>query len=298
MENSDVSIHKAILKTVLYADIFDYPLTFDELHRYLVDINLSREQLAEQLRQDQFLTQSGGYFTLPRREELIQKRAAREGQAVLLWREANRFGLILSKMPFVRMVAVTGSLAMNNVERSADIDYLVVTTPGRLWLCRLGILVLVRLAALRGVSLCPNYMLSEHALEIPAHSLYSAHEFTQMVPLSGLEIYQRMRQLNPWVMDYLPNAHGLPSLASKITASTTRPVIRRLLELILRTAAFDWMEGWEMKRKISKLSAQNKDNPESQFTAELCKGHSSRHGQRTTVSLNERLAFLEQELIP
>jgi len=48
------------------------------------------------------------------------------------------------------MVAITGSLAMNNVENNPDIDYLVVTVGGRLWMVRAMVLAAARLAALHG----------------------------------------------------------------------------------------------------------------------------------------------------
>jgi hypothetical protein len=56
--------------------------------------------------------------------------------------------------------------------------------------------------------------------------------------------------------------------------------------------AANWLEGWEMERKISKLSREQKDSPESCFAAEYCKGHNHQHGQRTERNYHERLENL------
>jgi hypothetical protein len=297
MNYPDSEIIRAILNTVVYADIFDYPLTLTEIHRYLTGACAPLETVSALVAAHRFLRPVGGYYTLPGRESIVQTRERREKEAPRLWREARAYGRIIAGLPFVRMVAVTGSLAMNNVEANADIDYLIVTTPGRLWLCRLLVLVVVRLAAFRGISLCPNFLLTENALEIPAHSLYAAHEFVQMVPLSGLDVYQRMRALNPWVNDFLPNVDGLSPTAGEAAGTDSAFGLRPLLERIFMTPPGAWLERWEMGRKIRKLSRENTGNPEAIFNADLCKGHSNRHGQRTEMSLNERLTRLSLETV-
>lgn len=297
MNHTDSELNRAILNTVVYADIFDYPLTLTEIHRYLTGACAPLEVVSTLAAAHRFLRLVGGYYTLPGREAIVSIRERREKEAVRLWREARSYGRIIAGLPFVRMVAITGSLAMNNVEADADIDYLLVTTPGRLWICRLLTLVITRLAAFRGISLCPNFLLTQNALEIPEHSLYAAHEFAQMVPLSGLDLYLRMRTLNPWVWDFLPNADGLPVEAGDLPGTDPAFGPRPLLEWILMSPPGAWLERWEMERKIRKLSLENLGNPEANFSADLCKGHSNRHGQRTVLSLNERLTRLELELV-
>jgi hypothetical protein len=293
MNPTESGLRRAILNTVVYADIFDYPLRLDEIHRYLTGVRIPLEELSALIDRQSFLQPVGKYYTLPGREAIVSTRAQREKQAARLWRAARSYGRIIARLPFVRMLAVTGSLAMDNVETQADIDYLIVTVPGRLWLCRLLVLAVARFAAWRGVSLCPNFLLSQTALKIPEHSLYAAHEFAQMLPLYGLDVYEEMRALNPWVLDYLPNARGLPA-AFDMPSPAAGSGMKNLLEKILGTAPAARFERWEMERKIQKLSLENAGNPEAVFSAEICKGHSNRHGQRTALVLNERLIHLAQ----
>jgi hypothetical protein len=205
---------------------------------------------------------------------------------------AVRYGRIITALPFVRMVAVTGALAMDNVEPHADIDYLIVTEPGRLWLCRALVIALVRLAALRGDLVCPNYFLSERALVLSERNLFTAHELVQMVPLAGLATYRCLRQLNVWTEELLPNAQGLPR---PVTTSRLpgRP-LRALAEMALRTPAAGWLERWEMKRKVKKFSQQHHNHAEATFCADWCKGHFDSHGQRILAAFADRLRALER----
>src|SRR5437762_1928429 len=65
----------AIVQTVAYADVFDYPLTTDEVHRYLIGRAASRGTVRGLLSNGQLpaklLTRQGRYFTLAGREQAI-----------------------------------------------------------------------------------------------------------------------------------------------------------------------------------------------------------------------------------
>ena len=63
-------------------------------------------------------------------------------------------------MPFVRMVALSGSLAHLNADGEADLDLFVITAPGRVWSVTLTTLLRARLLGWRR-RLCLNYVVSE-----------------------------------------------------------------------------------------------------------------------------------------
>ena len=289
-------LQNAILQTLAYADVFDYPLTAKEIHRYLIGVQTSQEVVEQALQGKTPVSATTGYYTLPNREGLTLVRRRREQIAHRMWPQAARYGRVIARLPFVRMVAVTGSLAMNNVDRDPDIDYFIVTGHGRLWMVRAMALAVARLAAVQGVRLCPNYLVSEDALDLPQRTLYAAHELAQMVPIDGLDWYERICRKNSWKEHFLPNAQGTPPLAGQYGIRSENHNLKPIFEGVLRLPPGAWFENWEMKRKILRLSREQSDSPESRFAADCCKGHNLQHGQRTERELSERLQGLHLEV--
>jgi hypothetical protein len=302
------TLQQAIAWTVAYADVFDFPLNFGEIQRYLWGISAARSDVAAALRPGALWPYSlshipaagdppaGGYYTLPGRESLVGLRARRERVAAPLWDKAQHWSRRMASLPFVRMVALTGSLAVGNVEPGADIDYLIVTAPGRLWVCRAGVIALTVWAAQRGDILCPNYFVSENALSIRERNPYTAREFAQMVPMRGLDVYRRMCACNAWVRDYLPNAQGVPDLSARVCPGGReprgRPLPQTFAEAMLRARPGAWLEAWEMRRKLRKFSPQRENHPESGFGPDWCKGHFNDHMTRTMQAFAGRLRQL------
>ena len=284
-------LEQAIWRTVAYADLFDYPLTAVEIHRYLDGVPASQAAVDQALANSSTLgsqvVYQNEFFYLPGREITINIRQERQQKAQQLWPEAVGYGRFIARLPFVRMVAVTGSLAVNNVPDAADIDYFVVTENGRLWLARALVIAIVRLAARRGIVLCPNYFLAESALALSERNVYTAREIGQMVPLFGLPVYEQLRQRNCWVSHYLPNADGLPLV--KFTQSEPAHWLQKATELPLRSPLGTWLEHWEQTRKITKLQQQQNGVAESSFTAVMCKGHFQAHQHHTLTAYQTRL---------
>src|SRR5689334_13694421 len=108
----------AVLRTVVYASLFDYPLTLDQLHQSLVGCRASKEHIATWWRSSEFLQCTveyrDGLFFPAGRSDLIATRARREGVSRELLERDQRILSVLARLPFVRMVALSGSLAHLN----------------------------------------------------------------------------------------------------------------------------------------------------------------------------------------
>lgn len=286
------NLERAVLRTVAYSDVFDYAPGPDEVHRYLdgtpATADAVRRTLADLV--PRWLCGDDEAFALARREELLPLRRRRLDTARSLWPAAVRWGRVLAHLPFARMVAVTGALAVDNVEPGADLDYLVVTEPGRVWLCRSMVIQAVRVARLSGVVICPNWLLAADALELPRRDLFVARNLTQMVPLRGFEVYRRVRRVNAWARDLLPNAEGPPR--STCDAGRGRGAATRGVEALLRTRVGAAVEEWERRRKTREILARSGSNPELVLDRRQCKGHVDAHGQEVLRAYAERLRAL------
>jgi hypothetical protein len=288
------SLETSILRTLVYADLFDYPLTAREIHRYLAGYAASPESVEDALFRPGLLCErSDGatpFWFLSGRSQIVEVRREREAQSHALWPWAWRYGRQIATRPFIRLVAVTGSLAMNNVSHARDdIDLLLVARTGRVWLARAVTLLSVHLAYRFGITLCPNYVLAEDHLRLTEANFFTAHELAQVVPLYGLRVYRSLFDHNSWVGTYLPNA--APRNGVEKDAGRETRVGQRVLEAALGGPLGEALERWERQRKIDRLcrEAAQRGGLESQFTADLCKGHIDSHSAVISQRYAERL---------
>ena len=296
------SLQRAILEALAYSDIFEHPLRLDELHRYL-PMRAEVGELTSALNSLQgYVESQDEFYFLPGRADIVEIHRQREARSHELLPYAIRYGRILGSLPFVRMVALTGSLAVLNLSKNSDFDYMLVTAKGRVWTARLFAVALNRTANLFGHTLCPNLIVSETALQWPLHDLYSARELVQMIPITGMDVYNRLMRANEWAEDFLPNAHL--SLRGERSSAWQYPLLNgRLLRLSLRSLLAmtesclrsnpgNRFEQWEMTRKIKRFSKLPGFGEETIFTADLCQGNFHHHRKWTREVFEEKLRVI------
>ncbi|MBI1881445.1 MAG: hypothetical protein HYR94_24965 [Chloroflexi bacterium] len=284
-----------VLKPILYADIFDYPLTFEEIYKFLEFRTTPEEvkSLLDRAVENQEIILIDKFYSLADKPHLVAKRRERWGVSQTLWPKAVQYGRWVASLPFIRMVSVTGSLAVDNPRDGVDdIDYLIVTKPGRLWFCRALIILMVRFGHIRGVYLCPNYLLTENVLYFEDNNLFTAREMLQMIPLYGHEFYVKMREVNAWVTNYLPQGQGLNLARINDELSPAQIFIKKVGEFVLGGVLGDLVEWMLQKIQITKhtrLAAKYNALDNVVFTADTCKGHYDGHNQKTMSAYQQRL---------
>jgi hypothetical protein len=287
------ALGRAILRTLVYADLFDYPLTGEEIAHYLMDCAATPATTVRTLREDPHLAAQidsrDGFYFLRGREAVVAVRRERAAASARLWPRAARYTRLLRHFPFVRMLAVTGALAMDNVAGNPDIDLLVISAPGRVWICRRLLILAVRGIRLFGDEICPNFILAADSLALPQQDLFIAHELAQMRPAGGHAVYAEMLAANGWLGRYLPNARPWPAL----DGAPERPhPLQRAAERVLGARLLDRWERWELERLGRKLGADPTGQGEVACTPSQCKGHTGHYRRHVLRRYDERRAAL------
>lgn len=242
-------MEKAILKTLAYADIFNYPLNLYEIHKWLVGRKANLRQVEKSLlllkkakrvgsKQSLPFPREKGktvYYFLGRREKLVRDRKVKAKQSAIFLKKAKALAVLLKFIPWIKLVGISGGLAMGNAGNIDDIDFFIITAKGKLWVSRLAALGILALSGQRrkaGQSgklaagkICLNTILEEDELEQEHKDIYLAHEVLQMKVLWEREgVYSKYLHDNDWVFNFLPNWVG----SSRQIASLRYPLPKKI----------------------------------------------------------------------
>jgi hypothetical protein len=302
--NAYSGLEKEVLKPILYTDIFDYPLTFQEVYKFLeVETTPARVKawLDQAVERGQ-LRLVDGFYSLADRPHLAVKRRERQKVSEVLWPRATYYGRWIAALPFVRLVAVTGALAVDNPRDGVDdIDYLIVTRPGRLWLCRALIILMVKYGHKKGVQLCPNYLITENVLDFD-DDFFTAREVLQMKPLYGQQVYLEIINRNAWVARYFPQNDGLNLDKMNENLSQTQRTFKKLGEMTLGGWWGDLLESRLQKIQITKHTNRARQIGARDtviFTPDVCKGHYDGHNDKTMTAYRQRIQrYITQADLP
>jgi predicted nucleotidyltransferase len=198
-----------ILKTLIYFDIFDYPLSEDEIKSFLVQsVNDSSFRSAiQQLVTDGIVFKIGEFYSLRDDWQKREKRLQGNRRAQKLLLKAAKIGAFLHRFPFVRAIAISGSLSKNYAEEKADIDFFVITKANRLWIARTILHLFKKFTYIIGRQhlYCMNYFIDEKALTIQEKNIYTATEIVTLFPVSGSRSIHIFFESNSWVEEWLPD---------------------------------------------------------------------------------------------
>jgi hypothetical protein len=285
----------AILRTVLYASLFEYPLTLGELHQTLLESSLTSKEILRTYNASPRLRagieHSGGCFVPAGRTSWIAQRRRREARSWALVKRHRRLLALLRHLPYVRMVALSGSVAASNADKGADLDLFVVTKGPRVWLITLAVIALAKLLGQRRV-VCLNFVVSDHQLSIAREDLFAANQIIHLRPLSGPETFQAFLDANPFVRRFYPNFTPEDRLDWLTRANGWDRVGKPILEALLwvPSRAMDRLSRLVYGRHLRRRSAAWRSPEQVMLGPECLKLHTQSHRQKSLDRFERLLA--------
>jgi hypothetical protein len=206
-----MQLRSSILKVVAYFDVFNYPLSIEDILHFL-DTESEEYPVRKELDaliKEGCLFRTGHFYSLQNDPSLVDKRIGNRQRADVLLPIAEKGARLLFQFPFVRGVFISGSLSKRCADEKADIDYFIVTSANRLWIARTIMHLFKKLTYLRGHQhrYCMNYYVDEDALEIIEKNIFTATELFTLIAASGNGGVTSLFKANEWANRFYPQYH-------------------------------------------------------------------------------------------
>lgn len=209
-----MDLQHSILQTLKYSDIFKFPLTSKEIYKYLISETpypfLQVEKTTKTLVQNKKIKKLGKYYglnSLPRESQTKREESKKMCKEQVS--RAKRDLKNLARLPFVKMTAITGSVAAKNCSQKADVDLFIVTSKNFLWITRLITVLYLKMLKKYKNPYCANIYIPINNLTWNKKNIYVANEVARLYPLFNKNnTYELFLQKNTWACEYLANFKG------------------------------------------------------------------------------------------
>ncbi|MDO8735470.1 MAG: hypothetical protein Q7K29_00090 [Thermoleophilia bacterium] len=196
-----------MIKALCYADIFNFPLTVEEIVRFSPDMPVTIDEAEERLNSDEALSgtvkRDGNYYFLDGGGGNCQLRMDRETESRQQLEIALRRLIPLQGIPFIRGAAVTGALAALNSPAGDDVDLLIISSRGRTWTAYFFLRLWRRFS--HNPDICFNVFISESDLVFRNQNLFYAREILGALPILKNDAYGRFIDANRWIFNIFPS---------------------------------------------------------------------------------------------
>ena len=296
-------LQQSVIKTLLYYDIFNYPLKAAEVYRFLPTNSVRPNDVEEALGQlcnSQLVFRFDEFFSIQNNVENIIRRKKGNAFAQKSSSIAVRRAKLIANFPFVRAVFASGSFSKGYMDDKSDLDFFIITSPGRLWIARTFIVLFKRLFFLNSHKyFCCNYFIDTDHLEIEEKNLFTATELATLIPLQGTSLYSRMMSHNHWLLNFFPN-YEIKTVenTTPIETSSFKLVLENILKgkiwnplekFFMRITLRRWRGLYEKKYHVNDFNIAFKSNEHTS------KNHPNHYQQKVIRCYDEKLKNYNQQ---
>jgi hypothetical protein len=175
------------------------------------------------------------------------------------------------------------------MDESSDLDFFIVTAPGRLWIARMLLVLYKRLFLFNSHRyFCINYFVTENHLDIEEKNQFTATELATVIPLYNQPVYQKLLIANPWLARFFPNY--IPRKIDFINDGGEP--FKRLMEKFMNVLGGDYWERLFMnitRRRWIKLYKDQYESADFEIAFKTNKNSSKNHPKHYQKNITERL---------
>jgi len=296
------SLSSSVLKTLLYYDLFNYPLTAEEIKSHCGYHNCSLSAVHEaldELANQELVFHDGQFYSVQNNRELSLRRISGNAAASQVIGKAQRRSKLIASFPFVRCVCISGSFSKNYFDETTDLDFFIITEPNRLWICRTVLILFKKIFLLNSKKFfCVNYFIDSDNLQILDKNIFTATEIVTLLPMYNYDIYLKFISENSWMKSFFPNAHARKEEG---VAKVSNSSMKRFTEKILMGKIGEWLDTLLYRYTLNHWKRKFDWQPRNEFEVNMRtrKSVSKHHPQgfqfQVLKKYEERIRAFENE---
>ncbi len=234
---------EAIIRMIVFFDLFDYPLTANELRDYS-DKKHALLEIINILETDARIEQKNGFYFLAGRQEILTTRQKRHNYSIRKIKIASRFSRFFHILPFIKLIAVANSIGQYNLRDGSDIDFFIITSPRRIWLTRLICAGMAKILNRRPTDgnkkdkICLSFYITEENLNLDELQLSSGDPYFFFWLRSLVLLYNRDGVYEKFLAANKVASEGHFGSPSRKTGQSSNPIL-------------DYLDGLAKKIQLS-----------------------------------------------
>lgn len=262
------NIEKSILNTIVYFDIFNFPLTQIEIYKnlYSLDVDIGFDEFLSVLENSEILKSEidskEGFYFIKGKEDIIYTRKDRYILAYKKYNSAIKYIKKLLYFPCFRSINICNTLAIENSKESSDIDLFIITKHNRIWTARFVAIIISKLLNLRPKKnnqknkICLSFYIDEDNLDIENVSkndnIYFIYWISQLVNIyDENNIFNKFFDKNIWIKKYIRNIYNFDAgYMRKVFLKKNNITFRNIFSLL----STDNLENRLKKIQINKMN--------------------------------------------
>ncbi len=257
--------------------MFDFPLKEKELKDLINTRNSVIDESIEYLQQTLQIRKNGIYLILPDKEWAIRRRKAAERLFKKHLPYIYRSARLLSYLPFVRCIALTGSASKQVYYPYEDYDFLLITQSSRVWVTQFLVSLFRRAVSLNYhlnyfQNYCCGVILSENNLYVKNQNEFVGLEIVYSKVFYNPRLHLKFLKSNEWLTKFyrFPETRQLLSLRSP-SFGIWKSILERACDLflkitgvntnldnILRYSMYKWLKRNRTVNNFQEFSKNNR----------------------------------------